>query len=210
MVRLRPVTVYFEYFLFFFFFNDTATTEIYTLSLHDALPICVASAHRRMPAAGHVGRHARVVAGNGRHARPVVAEPWHHAARRPGGGWGIRRHPSGDVHRAAVRRDGPRCRSWPSAGEHADESERASEGWRASQRAPVDHRPIGPDRLRAGDRRRAHDWRRCTDAFICDASIRRPRYRDAQGLDGPHVVKRAAIRDDRRYRSEEHTSDLQS
>src|SRR6185369_15091020 len=28
--------------LFFFFFNDTATTEIYTLSLHDALPI---SAH---------------------------------------------------------------------------------------------------------------------------------------------------------------------
>src|SRR6266498_5901111 len=28
--------------MFFFFFNDTATTEIYTLSLHDALPICVA------------------------------------------------------------------------------------------------------------------------------------------------------------------------
>src|SRR2546427_7052885 len=27
-------------FLSFFFFNDTATTEIYTLSLHDALPIC--------------------------------------------------------------------------------------------------------------------------------------------------------------------------
>src|SRR2546425_5247012 len=25
---------------FLFFFNDTATTEIYTLSLHDALPIC--------------------------------------------------------------------------------------------------------------------------------------------------------------------------
>src|SRR5256885_11226856 len=33
----------------FFFFNDTATTEIYTLSLHDALPICSVrgrSAHR--------------------------------------------------------------------------------------------------------------------------------------------------------------------
>src|SRR3989442_7075890 len=29
----------------FFFFNDTATTEIYTLSLHDALPI---SRHRRL------------------------------------------------------------------------------------------------------------------------------------------------------------------
>jgi len=28
--------------MFFFFFNDTATTEIYTLSLHDALPICPA------------------------------------------------------------------------------------------------------------------------------------------------------------------------
>ena len=28
-------------FCFFFFFNDTATTEIYTLSLHDALPISV-------------------------------------------------------------------------------------------------------------------------------------------------------------------------
>src|SRR3712207_7836906 len=27
--------------MFVFFFNDTATTEIYTLSLHDALPICV-------------------------------------------------------------------------------------------------------------------------------------------------------------------------
>src|SRR5436309_8749692 len=27
--------------LSFFFFNDTATTEIYTLSLHDALPICL-------------------------------------------------------------------------------------------------------------------------------------------------------------------------
>src|SRR2546427_7960052 len=26
-------------YLYFFFFNDTATTEIYTLSLHDALPI---------------------------------------------------------------------------------------------------------------------------------------------------------------------------
>src|SRR4051812_49742060 len=31
-----------SFFLFlFFFFNDTATTEIYTLSLHDALPISV-------------------------------------------------------------------------------------------------------------------------------------------------------------------------
>src|SRR5262245_63094202 len=33
-------------FRFFFFFNDTATTEIYTLSLHDALPIWEGSALR--------------------------------------------------------------------------------------------------------------------------------------------------------------------
>src|ERR1022692_4149391 len=36
--KARPVHVG-SYPLFFFFFNDTATTEIYTLSLHDALPI---------------------------------------------------------------------------------------------------------------------------------------------------------------------------
>src|SRR5258708_33061765 len=35
---LRPPTL-----SSFFFFNDTATTEIYTLSLHDALPISVAA-----------------------------------------------------------------------------------------------------------------------------------------------------------------------
>src|SRR5260370_26317700 len=34
-MRLRPSSTF-----SFFFFNDTATTEIYTLSLHDALPIC--------------------------------------------------------------------------------------------------------------------------------------------------------------------------
>ena len=31
----------------FFFFNDTATTEIYTLSLHDALPILQRAAYLR-------------------------------------------------------------------------------------------------------------------------------------------------------------------
>src|SRR5689334_24801431 len=31
---------------YFFFFNDTATTEIYTLSLHDALPISNLEDHR--------------------------------------------------------------------------------------------------------------------------------------------------------------------
>src|SRR2546430_9964708 len=39
-------------FRIFFFFNDTATTEIYTLSLHDALPIFAGTTSR---AAGHRG-----------------------------------------------------------------------------------------------------------------------------------------------------------
>src|SRR2546428_5100442 len=34
---------------FFFFFNDTATTEIYTLSLHDALPILHGDLQLRLP-----------------------------------------------------------------------------------------------------------------------------------------------------------------
>src|SRR5256885_7169733 len=38
----------------FFFFNDTATTEIYTLSLHDALPICPAP-REMLPEPGRPG-----------------------------------------------------------------------------------------------------------------------------------------------------------
>src|SRR5256885_2558856 len=34
--------------LSFFFFNDTATTEIYTLSLHDALPISILGHYQRL------------------------------------------------------------------------------------------------------------------------------------------------------------------
>src|SRR5258708_30537286 len=44
-----------QIFPFFFFFNDTATTEIYTLSLHDALPIFADQPHV-------VGPVSRVVA----------------------------------------------------------------------------------------------------------------------------------------------------
>src|SRR5260221_8947003 len=39
MFPFRSVLLSLSYDLLFFFFNDTATTEIYTLSLHDALPI---------------------------------------------------------------------------------------------------------------------------------------------------------------------------
>src|SRR5256885_11342653 len=49
--------------LSFFFFNDTATTEIYTLSLHDALPICRSRREgvhqdRPGPVAGRINRGA--------------------------------------------------------------------------------------------------------------------------------------------------------
>src|SRR2546426_216253 len=74
---------------FFFFFNDTATTEIYTLSLHDALPISCcgeSSSHeagdvplqrlgRRGPGAPR-GRHRRTAV---EHGRPGRLDP-----RRPG------------------------------------------------------------------------------------------------------------------------------
>src|SRR2546427_12399273 len=40
----------------FFFFNDTATTEIYTLSLHDALPISIST--RRSSATDWLGRRS--------------------------------------------------------------------------------------------------------------------------------------------------------
>src|SRR5258707_3967903 len=40
----------------FFFFNDTATTEIYTLSLHDALPIYRPAAHLGRRSAGGAPR----------------------------------------------------------------------------------------------------------------------------------------------------------
>src|SRR2546430_11283402 len=49
------------YDVLYFFFNETATTEIYTLSLHDALPI---SDHRRTPRSSDDRRGRRV------HAEP--------------------------------------------------------------------------------------------------------------------------------------------
>src|SRR3712207_8048568 len=44
-----------------FFFNDTATTEIYTLSLHDALPILVRAT--KLPPRAHAGRSTGTVLG---------------------------------------------------------------------------------------------------------------------------------------------------
>src|SRR6266511_5214027 len=49
---LCHVFYYFRnFFCFFFFFNATATTEIYTLSLHDALPISASTAPKALVAA---------------------------------------------------------------------------------------------------------------------------------------------------------------
>src|SRR5258708_39803909 len=65
----------------FFFFNDTATTEIYTLSLHDALPISVrddACARRLEPSRRRVGLPARRAAPEGdRRARACVRSEEH-------------------------------------------------------------------------------------------------------------------------------------
>src|SRR3712207_9458764 len=63
----------------FFFFNDTATTEIYTLSLHDALPI---SRHGRRHVADREGR-ARGRRGRGQGARAQAAPGGVHARRLP-------------------------------------------------------------------------------------------------------------------------------
>src|SRR5256712_13106663 len=58
-------------YVIYFFFNDTATTEIYTLPLHDALPISAQRVARRAPAAG-------------RTPRPVAARRARDTARRRG------------------------------------------------------------------------------------------------------------------------------
>src|SRR2546422_4831803 len=66
---MRPLsflssTLFFSLLLLFFFFNDTATTEIYTLSLHDAAPAA------RPGNAGHPTRSGRTGARDG---RPLVS-----------------------------------------------------------------------------------------------------------------------------------------
>src|SRR2546429_2907790 len=66
----------------FFFFNDTATTEIYTLSLHDALPIC--------PRPPGVGRSLAPAPGIGRLRRLTAPATGGHAARGIRGGAALR------------------------------------------------------------------------------------------------------------------------
>src|SRR6266498_1533142 len=69
---------------FFFFFNDTATTEIYTLSLHDALPI-----GRGAPAAAvsrRGGRFASLPPGSSASRSPDGRRRWPFGLP-PGGPW---------------------------------------------------------------------------------------------------------------------------
>src|SRR5215216_749209 len=62
-------------FFVFFFFNDTATTEIYTLSLHDALPSLPTFARRCPPAVTpqSAGRTSHAHPPRGREASPAGA-----------------------------------------------------------------------------------------------------------------------------------------
>src|SRR3712207_7722545 len=62
----------------FFFFNDTATTEIYTLSLHDALPILDAQVARDR----EVGDAIAIWVGPDEHDRVGVAQPAARPRRR--------------------------------------------------------------------------------------------------------------------------------
>src|SRR6266850_3277352 len=73
---------------FFFFFNDTATTEIYTLSLHDALPIFNGRLRERLQLRfdARLGILRKLAAVGTDDLHPVVAPRV--VARRNDRGWG--------------------------------------------------------------------------------------------------------------------------
>src|SRR2546426_7489221 len=133
--------------MLFFFFNDTATTEIYTLSLHDALPISPprAPAPSRAPAPRDPSR------------RSAAADPAHHGHAAGPGRAG--RH----AHRRALRHDPPprrRTRRAPDPrGPRARQETRRRRrrgGLRGGPR-PRDRRlPLRPSLSRAPSRRAAH------------------------------------------------------
>src|SRR5687768_17879080 len=64
----------------FLFFNDTPTTEIYTLSLHDALPISGGGRRRVPPDAAHVGRQGTM------HLALDIRRPYAEPSGAPGAG----------------------------------------------------------------------------------------------------------------------------
>src|SRR3712207_1671012 len=151
----------------FFFFNDTATTEIYTLSLHDALPIYMQRAPRSRPVLAtqpirrmNTGETAREVPGQRtvesgggrgrRRLRPAVvwslcpgvlhAHPMSSLAAPAPPAWRCRDpHPRQPVDDAAPRR--PRGR--PSRRPHP-QSRRPAAGERPPAPAGARPPPVGP------------------------------------------------------------------
>src|SRR3989441_3774547 len=144
---MRPTLDY----SFFFFFNDTATTEIYTLSLHDALPISTAA-----PARAPVPPPALAACERGRgtcSATPRCGA--RSGSRAPDTRRRLRRARAGLRHRGAARRPPPRPSLRPAAaGRHPARpaDARATLGTRAAPacRPP----PRGPPPTRRGERPR--------------------------------------------------------
>src|SRR5256885_14111965 len=93
-------------YFFFFFFNDTATPEIYPLSLHDALPIWVVAAYGARQAAPGDEADPRADELDGRHQREGRERGPEHPVAERGARDGVGR----DAARIVVRRarDEPR------------------------------------------------------------------------------------------------------
>src|SRR5216684_3662613 len=128
-------------FLTFFFFNDTATTEIYTLSLHDALPICpcarpppptsrkrsgssLRDAGRLKPHRGCVLRAHATVQAEGGAGWPSRAR----ARRRKAG--------SSSCRARCAKRSGPRRSAFPTSSSTRSRSTSARPSKRPSRAAP--------------------------------------------------------------------------
>src|SRR2546429_6910184 len=115
----------------FFFFNDTATTEIYTLSLHDALPIsvnpCTEGSRRLLQCGGGEPRQGAVRRQGAMRELPRAAA-LHRAGQQPARARRDRRRrvPGGPVAYAHV----PDCAAGGALG--------TSEGWGLSRQSPLD------------------------------------------------------------------------
>src|SRR5215212_11322773 len=145
---LRP------YFYFFFFFNDPATTEIYTLSLHDALPIYAGRDDRPGAAAARAARLLRLRPARAASAAIVAVAAG--AAARSGGG----------------RRRLPRLR--PDPGSARGSQARVGPGrGRSAARGGGDADPGG--RLRAARALRDERRRRRRLRDLAGSGARRPR-----------------------------------
>src|SRR2546425_10696105 len=95
----------------FFFFNDTATTEIYTLSLHDALPISKSRLMKSQPRRQALSTKRLVTTGM---VRPERRTRW--VAIESSRGTGLRESPEAD---------GTRLRPSPGRAPHMRPPERA-------------------------------------------------------------------------------------